>query len=100
VRAMPLARRGRPRIDRSLAARSGHKGGDHVGRLLAVGPLRRLRHSVFSNGSPLFGCAESQDGRVTVDGGSKTFARDAYGAPGPFGVAADGNGEIVALSKE
>jgi hypothetical protein len=55
---------------------------------------------VFSNGSPLFGCAESQDGRVTVDGGSKTFARDAYGAPGPFGVAADGNGEIVALSKE
>jgi D-serine deaminase-like pyridoxal phosphate-dependent protein len=40
------------------------------------------------------------DGRVTVDGGSKTFARDAYGAPGPFGVSADGRGEIVALSEE
>lgn len=40
------------------------------------------------------------DGLVTVDGGSKTFARDAYGAAGPFGATADGRGEVLTLSEE
>lgn len=39
-------------------------------------------------------------GRVTVDAGSKTLARDSYGSDGPFALTRDLRGRVEALSEE